>query len=253
MKKLSSSLAARERKSKSQPFLVAAAAVAIILVIAGGIWFAATRTPGEVTADGSRDTALADTVTCDYTKSGKAAREVSLPGTDGISTKGTVTVKLDTNRGPIDMKLDRSASPCTVNAVEHLAKEGFYNDTVCHRITTDGIFVLQCGDPTGTGTGGPGFQFKNEYPSDQSTIPQQQPITYPRSSIAMANSGPDTNGSQFFLNYKDSKLPPAYTYFGTIGKEGLATLDAIAEKGAEGGAKDGKPAEEVRITTATVS
>lgn len=257
MKKLHNSLAARERKGKFQPFAVAAAALAIIVVVAGGIWWAATRTPHDepttITADGKRATELPETVTCEYTKTGEAARQVPLPGTTNISARGTVTVTLKTQQGPIDMKLDRAASPCTVNAITHLAKEGFYNDTVCHRLTTDGIFVLQCGDPTGKGTGGPGFQFKNEYPTDQPDLAQQQTITYPRGSIAMANSRPDTNGSQFFLNYKDSPLQPNYTYFGQLGSEGLKTLDKIAAKGTKGGVPDGQPADEVRISTATVS
>ena len=122
-----------------------------------------------------------------------------------------------------------------------------------HRcLTTSGIHVLQCGDPSGSGAGGPGFQFANEYPTDELDGPATSPVIYPRGSIAMANAGPDTNGSQFFLNYEDSPLAPDYTYFGQISEEGMATLDKVAEAGAEGGAADGAPAEEVRIETATV-
>ena len=192
----------------------------------------------------------------------------------------SLTVELDTNQGPIGMELDRAASPCTVNAIEYLAEEGFYNDTVCHRLTTgDGLKVLQCGDRAGTGAGGPGFQFANELPTDQALegidlseagIPEgaseeemmqaktmmlqqnSQPQRYDRGTIAMANAGVDTNGSQFFLNYGDSVLPPLYTYFGHIDDEGLSTLDKIAEAGVEGGEQDGAPADEVRIKKATV-
>jgi peptidyl-prolyl cis-trans isomerase B (cyclophilin B) len=200
----------------------------------------------------TRATALPDTVTCEYPEAGEASREISTPPTDDVSATGTVNVTLNTGQGPIGMELDRTVAPCTVNAVEHFADEGFYDDTVCHRLTTSGIFVLQCGDPSGTGAGGPGFQFANEYPTDELTEPAATPVIYPRGSIAMANAGADTNGSQFFLNYQDSPLAPDYTYFGQISEEGLATLDQIAATGVEGGAADGAPAEEVRIETATV-
>ena len=106
----------------------------------------------------------------------------------------------------------------------------------CHRLTTSPtLSVLQCGDPTGTGTGGPGYEFANEYPTDQYPVgdpERRQPVIYPRGTLAMANAGqPGTNGSQFFLVYKDSQLPPQYTAFGTIDETGLATLDKIAAAG----------------------
>src|SRR5699024_2721619 len=99
---------------------------------------------------------------------------------------------------------------------------------------------------------GPGFQFANEYPTDEMDDTNVQTI-YPRGSIAMANAGADTNGSQFFLNYDDSTLAPDYTYFGNVTKEGLDTLDGIAEKSVEGGGADGAHAEEVRIESATIA
>ena len=112
--------------------------------------------------------------------------------------------------------------------------------------------MLQCGDPSGKGDGGPGYRFANEYPTDQ--YPEgdpalDEPVLYPRGTLAMANAGPDTNGSQFFLVYKDSQLPPNYTVFGTIDATGLATLDKIAQGGVAGGAQDGKPATAVTITS----
>jgi peptidyl-prolyl cis-trans isomerase B (cyclophilin B) len=110
--------------------------------------------------------------------------------------------------------------------------------------------VLQCGDPSGTGGGGPGYKFANEYPTNQ--YPKgdpalQKPVLYPRGTLAMANAGPDTNGSQFFLVYKDSQLPPNYTVFGSIDAQGLATLDKIAEAKVAGGGDDGAPATEVTV------
>ena len=262
-------LKSRDRAEKSRPLKIGAAAAVVILAIVAGIWFLATRDSEEqITADEETTTtteapemepltmaraeALPATVTCEYPEAGDASREVSTPATENIPTEGTVTVTLDTTQGPIGIELDRSVAPCTVNVIEHLASEGYYDDTVCHRLTTSGIHVLQCGDPSGSGAGGPGFQFANEYPTDELDGPATSPVIYPRGSIAMANAGPDTNGSQFFLNYEDSPLAPDYTYFGQISEEGLATLDKVAEAGAEGGAADGAPAEEVRIETATV-
>ncbi|MDO5670303.1 MAG: peptidylprolyl isomerase [Corynebacterium sp.] len=261
-------LKSRDRAEKSRPLKVGLAAAVVILAIVGGIWWLATSGDDEqITADEqpttteapemepltmARAEALPATVTCEYEEAGEASREISTPATENISTEGTVTVNLDTSQGPIGMELDRSVAPCTVNAIEHFAAEGYYDDTVCHRLTTSGIYVLQCGDPSGSGAGGPGFQFANEYPTDELDEPATTPVIYPRGSIAMANAGPGTNGSQFFLNYQDSPLAPDYTYFGQISEEGLATLDGIATAGAEGGAADGAPAEEVRIETATV-
>lgn len=271
LSQLEKELKSRDRKEKTKPMTVVAASLAVILLVVGGIWYAATRDSGDeaITADETttapeeptyeplavtRTTPLGDTVSCTYEEAGEASREVSTPPTEDVPATGTVTVNLSTNQGEIGMELDRSVSPCTVNAVEHLAAEGYYDDVVCHRLTTSGIYVLQCGDPSGTGAGGPGFQFANEYPTDEAAQEDlNTPVIYERGTIAMANAGQDTNGSQFFLNYDDSPLPPAYTYFGQITDEGLTTLDAIAETGVEGGATDGAPAEEVVIETATVA
>lgn len=274
LSKLERELKSRDRAEKSKPLKVVLASAVAILVIVGGIWFAATRsTDDEVVAEDEestettetteaptaeplameRETPLPETVTCEYPAAGDAANGATPPEqTEDVPTTGTANVTLTTNHGEIDMELDRSTAPCTVNAVTHLVESGYYDDTVCHRLTTSGIYVLQCGDPTGTGSGGPGFQFANEYPTDE-VEDNTTPVIYPRGSLAMANAGPDTNGSQFFLNYQDSPLAPDYTYFGQISEEGLATLDAIAANGVEGGAPDGAPAEEVRIESATIS
>jgi peptidyl-prolyl cis-trans isomerase B (cyclophilin B) len=158
---------------------------------------------------------------------------------------------MSTDQGNIGLLLNNAEAPCTVNSFASLAQKGFFNDTTCHRLTTaSSLGVLQCGDPTGTGGGGPGYAFTNEYPTTQ--YPKgdpalQNPVLYPRGTLAMANAGPDTNGSQFFLVYKDSQLPPGYTVFGTIDATGLATLDKIAQGGVAGGSQDGKPATEVKV------
>jgi len=156
-----------------------------------------------------------------------------------------------TNQGNIGLLLANNESPCTVNNFASLADQGFFNDTKCHRLTTSStLAVLQRGDPKGDGTGGPGYEFANEYPTDQypPNDPQaQQPVLYPRGTLAMANAGPNTNGSQFFLVYQDSELPPQYTVFGTIQADGLATLDKIAKVGVASGGEDGSRVAQVII------
>ena len=156
-----------------------------------------------------------------------------------------------TDQGHIGLMLANNESPCTVNSFASLIGQKYFDNTKCHRLTTSpDLAVLQCGDPKGDGTGGPGYQFANEYPTDQypANDPKlKQPVVYPRGTLAMANAGTGTNGSQFFLVYKDSQLPPDYTVFGKIQDDGLATLDKIAKAGVAGGGDDGPPATEVTI------
>jgi peptidyl-prolyl cis-trans isomerase B (cyclophilin B) len=182
----------------------------------------------------------------------KASKQVNPPRTGKVPTDpAQVSVSMETNQGDLGLMLDNAKSPCTVNSFASLAQQGYFNETPCHRLTTsEGLSVLQCGDPTGLGTGGPGYQFANEYPTNQfqpDNPALQEPVLYPRGTIAMANAGPGTNGSQFFLVYKDSQLPPNYTVFGTIDETGLATLDKIAAAGVAGGGQDGKPAQDVQV------
>jgi peptidyl-prolyl cis-trans isomerase B (cyclophilin B) len=191
---------------------------------------------------------------CQYPARGKASRENKPPRTGKVPTEpAQVSVSMATNQGNIGLMLDNAKSPCTVNSFASLAQQGYFDDTVCHRLTTaPSLSVLQCGDPTGTGTGGPGYEFANEYPTDQYPVGSpaaQQPVVYPRGTVAMANAGPGTNGSQFFLVYQDSQLPPQYTVFGTIDDTGLGTLDRIAAAGVAGGGDDGKPVDEVKVTS----
>ena len=179
-------------------------------------------------------------VSCAYNVSGTAARPVDPPPTDKVATTGTVAVTLRLTQGPVTLTLDRSHAPCTVNSFLSLLNQDFYTDTVCHRLTTSGIFVLQCGDPSATGTGGPGYSYADEvYATD----------TYPAGTVAMANAGPNTNGSQFFLVYQDSDLPAKYTVFGHLDPESLKVITGIAANGSDNSRAqgDGRPNEEVRI------
>jgi peptidyl-prolyl cis-trans isomerase B (cyclophilin B) len=138
-------------------------------------------------------------------------------------SRTTYTARVKTNCGTITVSLLGKQAPQTVNSFAFLSGKGFFTDTPCHRLTTAGIFVLQCGDPTGTGTGGPGY-----------TIPDEnlKGATYPAGTLAMANTGqPHTGGSQFFLVGENSSLPPTYTPFGTI-TQGLNILQSIGAAGA---------------------
>jgi peptidyl-prolyl cis-trans isomerase B (cyclophilin B) len=157
------------------------------------------------------------------------------PDPRSTPSRGTVRVVLHTNRGPIDLTLNRAEAPCTVQSFLHLVRFRFYDRTICHRLTAyPTLSVLQCGDPTGTGEGGPGYQYKDELPTNlppAPTDPTGERKVYARGVLAMANAGPDTNGSQFFLVTQDSVLRPNYTVFGSVDARGLATLDRIAAGG----------------------
>ncbi len=190
---------------------------------------------------------------CQYPASPEpASKQVNPPRTGKVPTDpAQVSASMATNQGNIGLQLDNGKAPCTVNSFASLAQQGYFNDTPCHRLTTtEKLSVLQCGDPTGVGTGGPGYQFANEYPTNQYQPDDpalQEPVVYPRGTLAMANAGTGTNGSQFFLVYRDSELPPNYIVFGTVDETGLATLDKIAEAGVAGGGQDGKPATDVQV------
>ncbi|SBS76379.1 putative peptidyl-prolyl cis-trans isomerase B [uncultured Mycobacterium sp.] len=280
-RKLERQLETRAQKEKRrQLFVVIGGVVAIIVAAALVATFvltnsddkdkttsAASSTPSSAAADaGGATTAPPATgglpafkpganlgANCQYPASSEpASKKVDPPHSGKVpTTPPTVSVSMSTNQGNLGLILDNAKAPCTVNSFASLAQKGFFDNTPCHRLTTSpSLAVLQCGDPTGSGTGGPGYQFANEYPTDQ--YPQgdpglDQPVVYPRGTLAMANAGPGTNGSQFFLVYKDSQLPPNYTAFGTIDATGLATLDKIAAAGVAGGGQDGKPKTDVLV------
>lgn len=193
---------------------------------------------------------------CQYPRTSEPAGKQAAPPPNGkISTEpATIGLTFVTDRGRIPLQLANNESPCTVNSFVSLAQQAYFDNTECHRLTTArALSVLQCGDPKGDGTGGPGYQFANEFPTIQYPPGEpalKVPVVYPRGTLAMANAGPGTNGSQFFMVYRDSLLPPTYTIFGTITPAGLAVIDKIASGGVAGGGDDGKPANEVAITSA---
>jgi cyclophilin family peptidyl-prolyl cis-trans isomerase len=142
-------------------------------------------------------------------------KKYSAPPPMTIDTKKTYTATIHTSKGDITLNLFASEAPITVNNFVFLARDGFYNNVIFHRVIKG--FMIQGGDPTGTGTGSPGYKFADE------------PVTrkYLRGTIAMANSGPNTNGSQFFIMHQDYALQPNYTIFGIVTK-GIEVVDAIA-------------------------
>lgn len=186
-------------------------------------------------------------VPCAYSPADRGGGEPRLVATPAprSTLSGKPTATLETNLGAIGIQLYADRAPCTVNSFVHLARDDFYSDTPCHRLTTEGLWVLQCGDPGGTGTGTPGYQFGEE------NLPTTLP-PYPRGTLAMANAGPGTNGSQFFIVYKDSDIPPDYSVFGQV-TSGLDLLDRIAAAGTTTGGADGPPKLAVQITEIRVS
>ena len=153
---------------------------------------------------------------------------------------------LNTNCGPIAFTADGIKAPVTVTVMSTLAKAGYFDNSLCHRLTTAGIWVLQCGDPTASGSGGPAFNYVDE--NLPTGIAQND---YPAGTVAMANSGPHTNGSQFFLVYQNTTLPPNYTIWGHITR-GLNIVQAIAALGTANGSGDGSPKQAVAIQSVSV-
>ena len=153
-----------------------------------------------------------------------------------IDTEASYTMELATTCGDIALNLDADKASETVNSFDFLAGEGYFDHTRCHRLVDQGIHVLQCGDPTGSGQGGPGYSIPDENLDDA----RVQDDVYPAGTVAMANTydaqsgeGKDSGGSQFFLVFKDSPLPPHYTPFGTVAKgaKGMDVLKKITDAG----------------------
>ncbi|MFJ4044328.1 peptidylprolyl isomerase [Microbacterium sp. NPDC089987] len=180
--------------------------------------------------------------TCSYPASSRpASKDVDAPAADPTET-AEVPVTVATGVGELKMTLDAAKTPCTVNNFLSLAEQGYFDGTTCHRLTTDGIFVLQCGDPSATGTGGPGYSFADELDGSE---------TYEAGTLAMANAGPDTNGSQFFIVYADSQLPPNYAVFGHLDEASTAVVADVAAAGTDNGGSDGAPKTPVMIESVT--
>jgi cyclophilin family peptidyl-prolyl cis-trans isomerase len=155
-----------------------------------------------------------------------------------IDLDKTYTATLHTNHGSIEVLLDAARSPLAVNNFVFLAGEGFYDGVIFHRVVPG--FVIQGGDPSGTGRGHPGYRFRDEL---------EGPGKYSRGTVAMANSGPNTNGSQFFICLEDVRLPHQYTIFGQV-SAGMATVDVIGALPTDAGDRPLEPAVMERVTIA---
>ena len=168
------------------------------------------------------------------------ATQYDAPPETVIDPDASYTATIRTNRGTITCRLFADESPRTVNNFVFLARDGFYDGVVFHRVIKD--FMIQGGDPTGTGTGGPGYQFEDELEAARNR-------GYRMGTLAMANAGPDTNGSQFFITHIDAPLPPNYSVFGkTI--DGQDVVNDVATSRTDG---SDRPVEDVVIETIDIS
>lgn len=221
---------AQLRAKRQRTWSIVGVVVALV-VIGVAVWWAlaATQDPG---TDPGGDTAAAP------------SGEHTLPPASAAEGRDWTTT-LTTSAGDLTLTLDGAAAPQAVASFVSLAESGYFDGTSCHRLTTSGIYVLQCGDPTGTGTGDPGYKFGpvENAPTDD---------VYPAGTVAMARQGGDADsmGSQFFLVYEDSTIPSdaagGYTVFGTI-TSGLDVVQAVADAGTQDGSGDGSPATPVTI------
>jgi peptidyl-prolyl cis-trans isomerase B (cyclophilin B) len=187
--------------------------------------------PTPTSSAAARTTNPDGTVSCDYQADDSGNPNLTDVGTppnpEATPTQGTATLLMSTSAGDLTLTLDRAGAPCAAASFVHLAQQQFFDGSPCHREVNQPAFgVLQCGDPTGTGSGGPSYKFGQEV---------TEATTYPRGTIAMANSGsPNSTGSQFFLCFVDTQLTPDYTAVGTVDEAGLAVLDEIAAAGNDG-------------------
>jgi peptidyl-prolyl cis-trans isomerase B (cyclophilin B) len=245
--------------------LAGAVTTALISVLVAGC--GGSSTSGAASSDGSSSAAGSTVASpppttgnaqCAFTSTpgqpAPAGHNVGVPPSSAPRA-GSVTVTLHTSQGDIPITMVRAKAPCTVASFVYLAGKGYFNNTPCHRLTSaDSLKVLQCGDPTGTGTGGPGYTIPDENPTDLPSAPDGQGASlYARGTVAMANTGqPHSGGSQFFLVYADSDLPPTYAVFGTVAVSGLQVLDKVAAAGVAPGGQDstdGAPALAISITS----
>lgn len=230
-----------------------AGAVAVVLVVLGSWWLINELRGDPAKKDNTAKPAASKTPgACEYKdlpKEGKSKerKDVGRPEAGAEARQGVRLLTLNTNRGAIKIQLDAEKAPCNTESISYLTGKKFYDGSPCHRLTTQGLSVLQCGDPTGTGRGGPAYTTNDE------NLPIKQKPAYPKGVVAMANSGPATNGSQFFIVYDDTQLDPNYTIVGEV-VEGMDIVEKVAKAGVKGKQPgDGAPKLSVEVKTATVT
>jgi peptidyl-prolyl cis-trans isomerase B (cyclophilin B) len=246
---------AEQARRRRRNLLIGAVTLAVLVVAGAAVIIAGIGTGNPRTSASPASTPASSTPagdgaggSCAYAKAPSGNPNLKDVGTppSQVPTSGTTEVTMTTNFGAIPLTLDRAGAPCATESFAYLAEKKFFDNTICHRETSSaGLKVLQCGDPSGTGSGGPSYQYKTHVTGKE---------TYKRGTIAMANSGQGFDGSQFFLVYGDSQLPPSYTVVGTVSDTGLKVLDTIAANGNNGanGQGDGAPKKKVTITSMTV-
>lgn len=253
--------AAAERRRR-QIWASVAGFLAVLLIAGGAAWAFGAFDKESQPAAASICTWTSRPATNDSVK------DVGTPPTtaDDIPTSGTRNMNITFAAGLVEVELDLVKAPCTAASFAYLAGKNFFDNTKCHRLLNQGAFVLQCGDPSGTGQGGPAYQFADENLPDPAPVPTPDPsagpsapppptnVTYAKGTVAMANSGPGTNGSQFFIVYGDSPFPPNYTRFGTVTR-GLDVVEKIAAGGTvdNGQGEKSKPTNDVVIQSLTVT
>ncbi|WP_305786745.1 peptidylprolyl isomerase [Symbioplanes lichenis] len=246
-------------KKRRQRQAVIGAAIGVVVIAGVAVWVV-TALGKDDTDKTSASSAPAGTVACQWIpedgSTGSKVKDVGTPPAN-VPNVGTSTLTMDTNLGAITATVDLAKAPCTGGAFTYLASKKFWDNTKCHRLTTEGIKVLQCGDPTATGkgyrdtdgTGGPSFKYAEE------NLPTNAKPAYPKGTIAMAKtSEPSTTGSQFFITYADTDLPAEYTVLGKVTK-GIEIVDTVAKAGTDNanGQGDGHPKKEVDIKTLTMT
>ncbi len=245
-RKLQRQLERRQKQERARrQRLIIVGVVAAVLVVSGAVWLI-FGTRSDPSAAGADDTSSSTaptsptepTTPCSYPGAAPATKDATPPSNLAPLNTGTVDVQLTLNGSTVPITLDRAVAPCGVNSFLSLASQGFYNDTTCHRLTVSpALNILQCGDPSGQGNGGPGYSFTTEVADT---------ATYPVGTVALANANGE-NGSQFFIVYGETTLSPQYTIIGQVTGDGMSAVEQVAAGGTANGAQSGPPA-----TTATI-
>lgn len=233
-----------------RPFALTLATVATVAALTSCGDATQGEDPGATTAPTSQGGASG---ACAWHADGSSpAAPATVPGPEEKASATRAT--METDRGTISFSLDTTGARCTTLSLQSLAAQQYFDDTVCHRLTTDpALSVLQCGDPSASGSGGPGYTIPDELTSAEALKDSPAGVkVYPAGTVAMANTGqPDSGGSQFFLVYADSQLPPSYTVFGEMDE---ASLDVVKKIASGGLAADGTaPATTVTISSLVTS